>query len=191
MTTSTTTPEFFEDKYRHNADPWTFASSPYELKRYSTITAALRGERFHQAFEPGCSVGVLTEMLAPQCDHLHAIDVSQTAVNEARKRCASMSHVEIVAGSLPEDIPNLKFDLVVFSEIGYYFEADRLAKIASDLVLRLNPSGVFLAAHWLGHSPDHLLSGDRVHETLSNLEGIGLDISERFDGFRLDRWKRV
>ena len=43
----------------------------------------------------------------------------------------------------------------------------------SDLVALsecLPPKGTFLAAHWLGWSPDHVLDGDRVHRVLQTIQ---------------------
>jgi Nodulation protein S (NodS) len=54
----------FEAKYRHSPDPWQFAASPYEQRRYAAILRSLSRARYSRAFEPGCSVGVLTAALA-------------------------------------------------------------------------------------------------------------------------------
>ncbi len=182
--------EFFERKYRHNADPWNFGSSAYELERYQRTLQALAGRRFHQAFEPGCSVGVLTERLAGLCDRVYAIDLSATAVQAAKSRCAGLKHVCAQTGSLTDPLPELTFDLIVLSEIGYYLDADELAQCGAALVEKLSPGGCLLGVHWLGHSSDHRLSGDQVHAILRSLGGIKLEHKERHPGFRLDRWTK-
>ena len=48
-------------------------------------------------FEPACSVGVLTEMLAEHCDEVHAVDVVDTAAEQARARIdrAGLDHVHV------------------------------------------------------------------------------------------------
>lgn len=92
--------------------------------------------------------------------------------------------------TLPADIPATSFDLIVFSEIGYYFNETVLAELAGKLVERLEPNGIFLAAHWLGNSPDHFLSGDRVHEILKSVDGLELEVEQCYSCFRLDRWAR-
>ncbi len=68
--------EFFEAKYRAAADgdPWKFATRDYELRRYDAVMRALGGRRYARGFEPGCSVGVLTERLATVCDEVDACD---------------------------------------------------------------------------------------------------------------------
>jgi SAM-dependent methyltransferase len=190
MTTNTTSQEFFEAKYWENNDPWAFASNAYEQKRYSEILRALDSRRYRRGFEPGCSIGVLTARLASICERVEAIDTSSTAVRQARHRCAHLSNVSIHCGSLPKDVLAGTFDLVVLSEIGYYFDRQELFEVGSHLAGHLEPSGVLLAAHWLGHSEDHLMDGDSAHEILNRLDGLTLEFSERHVGFRIDRWVR-
>ncbi len=153
--------------------------------------AALAPHRFRQAFEPGCSVGVLTARLAGICDAVDALDFSPTAVEAARKRCAALGHVHIRCGSLPQDGPGSPPDLLVLSEIGYYFPAPRWQTISQALIATLVPGGTLLAVHWLGASPDHALTGDAVHEILRGEPTLALEHEERHAMFRLDRWKRI
>ena len=190
MNIETTSREFFDRMYRRDADPWQFASSDYELGRYDAIFHALAHRRYLHAFEPGCSVGVLTARLATICNRVDAIDIAPAAVELARQRCSNLANVFIAVGKLPDELPGESFDLIVFSEIGYYFEETALRAIADALVRGLLPHGVLLAAHWRGASQDHLLSGDRVHEVLRATIGLTLEHSEIREGFRLDRWTR-
>ena len=192
-----TSKAFFEDLYRSDPDPWDFATNDYEQARYASIVQAIseaRGTRFQRAFEPGCSVGILTERLASMCDQVYAVDISPSAVQNAQRRCHALSNVDIQCGALPEAIPAGDFDLIVFSEIGYYFEEEQLSRIVDELINKLRQDGVLIAAHWLGQSKDHVLSGDRVHELMNEREGLTHDFAERQEkdrsGFRLDRWKR-
>jgi LmbE family N-acetylglucosaminyl deacetylase len=182
-------PGFFEAKYKRDSDPWDFANSQYEQRRYAATLAALQGRYFERAFEPGCSIGVLTAKLAPFCGHLHATDVSPTAVESAKRRCAYLPNVEFAVGSVAEPPPGC-FDLIVLSELGYYFKKPQLFDIGAKLVQQLNSGGIFLAVHWLGVSPDHLLSGDDVHGVLNGLLGLHILTSERYTGFRIDQWTK-
>jgi hypothetical protein len=188
MSLSPTSAEFFETMYAEREDPWEFASSQYECDRYAAIVRALGHRRYRRAFEPGCSIGILTVQLAAFCDRVEAMDISPTAVARARLRCELLPNVQILCGSLPEMIPEGENDLVVFSEIGYYFTETQLTSAAAELVKPMVPGGTFLAAHWLGSSQDHVLDGDRVHTVLKTLPNLSLVQSERYTGFRLDRW---
>src|SRR6202041_3697786 len=94
--------------------------------RKDTVTvASLPRPRYGSVFEPGCSIGVLTKMLAARCDRLLATDVVPAALDRARNRLADLRHVALEQRAIPEDWPQAMFDLVVLSEIAYYFdEAD-------------------------------------------------------------------
>jgi SAM-dependent methyltransferase len=191
MAINTVSKEFFEAKYRDNADPWNFISSSYELNRYALIMEALGSRSFESGFEPGCSIGVLTARLASRCRRLLAMDISPSAVATARSRCAHFPNATIVEGALPGDLPGEILDLIVFSEIGYYFDRDTLAQIRDSLTERLAHQGVLLGVHWLGASADHLLSGDEVHDILRSTNLLRMVSSQRHDGFLLDSWERI
>ena len=191
MTIDTVSKEFFEEKYHACRDPWNFSFSAYELNRYDEIMRLLGNRTFKYGFEPGCSIGVLTERLAARCEHLFAMDISPTAVAMARQRCERYSNVTIVEGALPEDLPRDTFDLIVFSEIGYYFERGVLAEMRDSLTERLPKQGVFIGVHWLGVSADHLLTGDEVHDVLRLSNSLRMTASRRYAGFLLESWERA
>jgi SAM-dependent methyltransferase len=188
MSHPTTSRAFFDRIYLQDADPWRFASSEYELGRYEVTMQALSTRRYRHAFEPGCSIGVLTERLATICECVDAIDISSTAVRQASLRCSRLSNVTIRQGALPTDIPAGTFDLLVLSEIGYYFDSAQLRSLIDDLVGRMSSGSVFLAVHWLGSSPDHILSGSKVHEVISSAETLTQDLAENHTKFLLGRW---
>jgi SAM-dependent methyltransferase len=191
MISDTSSREFFEKKYEQDPDPWKFASSDYEQSRFDITIRALTNRVYQRAFEPGCSIGMLTRRLAAVCYRVEAMDISPTAAREAQQRCKSFRNVHILCGHFPAVIPSGQFDLVVFSEIGYYFNEVRLERAARKIVGRLEKGGDLLAVHWLGASEDHRLSGDKVHEILAGVRGLNHYYSERHPAFRLDRWERV
>jgi SAM-dependent methyltransferase len=180
----------FEARYRADPDPWDYAASVYERHKYQTTISALTRPVYESGFEPACSVGELTALLAPRCKQLLSTDVSATAVKRARQRCARFPCVRIECRDLLEMRTETGFDLIVLSEVGYYFETATLAQIARRLADSLLPQGELIAVHWLGHSTDHVLHGDEVHyELLQSLPLTHLR-AERHPGFRLDSWKR-
>lgn len=190
MRHETTSEAFFEDMYRRKVDPWNCENSSYEQERYVTILESAAGRRYSRGFEPGCSIGVLTRELAGRCDRLEAIEISPTAASNAKERCKDLPQVHIQCGSLPEAMPVGEFDLIVFSEIGYYFEEEKLRVIVDRLAEKLTPGGYFITAHWLGTSADHLLSGDAVHRVIRECAVLSLDDEKRYAHFRLDRMVR-
>ena len=191
MITNTTSAEFFEEKYRAEADPWNFAGSAYELGRYAATIQALADRRYRNGFEPGCSVGVLTEKLAALCDHIEAVDFAPTAIEAARQRCAALPHVTFQCTSLTDRLPVRGFDLIVLSEMGYYFTPEQWRATVKSLVDTAEPGTTMLAVHWIGRWPDHLMSGDEVHAILRENSALRLMHEERHEHFRLDRWERL
>ncbi len=167
--TDTTSGEFFDAIYRRDDDPWQFADSVYEQQRYAHLVAMLDGRRFARAFEPGCSIGELTALLAPWCAQLLAVDISEVAVARARQRCIGFPHVDVRLGALPDDLPAGPFDLVVFSEIGYYFSEAALGSVLEAIVEQMSPGGAVVGTHWTGSSADHIISGAQVHEAINSV----------------------
>jgi SAM-dependent methyltransferase len=181
----------FERRYREQSDPWNFAGSEYERHRYRTLLSNLSREHYRRVFEPGCSVGVLTEELAQRSDAVVATEISPTALARARERCAHLDNVEFQLSSVNDGLPEGTFDLIVFSEIGYYFTPGDLELMAERLGGALESGGEIIAVHWLGHSDHHVLHGDMVHALLDACLPFPHMMSERHEGFQLDRWNRA
>lgn len=157
-------PTYFDDVYRANDDPWGFESSPYEREKYTATLAALPHLTYAEAFEIGCSLGVLTAQLAPRCGHLLAVDVTEAPLDKARQRCANLPQVEFQLLRVPDEYPAQSFDLVLLSEVGYYWSPADLDKAIGLIVKSLNPGGQLLLVHWTAPVHDYPLTGDDVHE---------------------------
>jgi cyclopropane fatty-acyl-phospholipid synthase-like methyltransferase len=182
---------FFETKYQTKTDPWDFSSDTYEQGRYDAIMRAISHRRYRRAFEPGCSIGILTARLAAHCDAVDAIDFSPTASAQAQARCAHLPYVEVRCAALPEGTPAKDFDLLVLSEIGYYFTSQAWEQTSFALIDSMPHGSTVLAAHWLGHSKDHRISGDEVHRILRSHSELQVEHSERTQHMRLDRLVRL
>jgi SAM-dependent methyltransferase len=160
--------EYFERLYAESRDPWSFETSEYESKKYERTLSVLaqRQVGYHRALEIGCSIGVFTAMLAPLCDELLAVDVSERAVAAARERLARFPHVRVELRRLPEETPAGPFDLVVASEVLYYWPQDLMLAALRRFEEFLSPGGVLLAVHWRKETKTYPLQGDEVHELL-------------------------
>ncbi|MDT5029117.1 MAG: hypothetical protein QOE61_5543 [Micromonosporaceae bacterium] len=64
----------------------------------------------------------------------------------ARDRLAGHNHVTVDDWRLP-DWPAGPFDLIVLSEVGYYLDADDLARMLDSAVASLEPAGDLVALH--------------------------------------------
>lgn len=160
-------PEYFEKVYAGSADPWGFTTRWYEERKYALSLAMLPHRRYANAFEPGCSIGVLTALLAARCDRLLSCDVSPEAVRQARRRAPG---ARVEQRNLPGDWPEGPFDLIVFSEFLYYLgpeDLDRVLRLAGE---SLTPGGTLLAVHWRHLVADYPQTGDEVHAALARTE---------------------
>ena len=134
---------------------------------------------------------MLTERLAGCCDAVEACDFSPTAVQEAQRRCAHLAQVTVSCQSLAEAPGSARYDLILFSEVGYYFKLHEWKQVVDRFVAPLAVGSTLLGSHWLGSSEDHRLSGDQVHAVLGAHPLLRLEHGERHEGFRLDRFVRV
>ncbi|RSK32351.1 class I SAM-dependent methyltransferase [Hymenobacter metallilatus] len=157
-------PTYFEGVYQANEDPWNFETSAYERDKYAATVAALPKTHYPTAFEIGCSLGVLTEQLARHCAHLLAVDVAAAPLERARQRCAHLPQVNFRLMQVPAEFPPEQFDLIVVSEVGYYWSPEDLETARRKILAALRPGGHLLLVHWTPPVHDYPLTGDDVHE---------------------------
>lgn len=158
--------EYFEKLYAGSRDPWGFETSEYERGKYERTLGVLSHRRYGRALEAGCSIGVFTVMLAPLCEELLAVDVSEQAVEAARERLEEYPNVRVELRRLPEEMPDGPFDLIVTSEVMYYWPKDVMLAALRRFEEALFPGGSLLAVHWRKETKTYPLQGDEVHELL-------------------------
>lgn len=156
--------EYFDTLYAKSKDPWSFRTRWYEARKRAITVASLTRERFRSGLEIGCSVGHLTELLSQCCDTLLAVDISARAIAEAKR--TPLRNVEFAVQDVLSEFPKGRFDLIVLSEVGYYWDEAELRAVCDRLHASLEPDGILLACHWRHPVNGHRLSGDRVHEIL-------------------------
>jgi SAM-dependent methyltransferase len=183
-------PEYFERLYAESPDPWAFETSPYERAKYARTMAALGPRRFGRGLDAGCSIGVLTALLADRCEELLAVDCSELAVERARRRLAGRPGVRVERRTLPEECPEGPFDLIVCSEVLYYWSRDLLVESLGALCAALAPGGSLLAVHWRPPTRTYPLQGDEVHAILAReLGGLRGSVSLAEPLYCLDRYE--
>jgi predicted TPR repeat methyltransferase len=163
--------EYFDQLYAKSHDPWDFASSEYEAAKYDATVAALPRPRYWNALEIGCSIGVLTQLLASRCEQLLAVDVSEAALSKARQRCAERRTVKFELRNILEDFPSGPFDLITLSEVGYYFSLHDLETLRDKIASSSSAGGHIILVHYTG-STNYPLSGERVHQTFLDWEPV-------------------
>lgn len=192
-TKKTLAPDYFEAVYQGSDDPWNFATSDYEARKYAATLDALPREKYASAFEIGCSIGVLTAQLAKRCGQLLAIDVNDAALAQARERCREFSHVSLAKMFVPEEFPAKNFDLIVVSEVGYYLSAPDWERAQNEIVNHLNPQGDVVLVHWTHFVHDYPQTGDVVHDSFANRAKGRLNLLKavRTADYRLDVWRKA
>ncbi len=181
-------PDYFESIYQRDPDPWRFRTSGYEADKYAATLDCLTRPRYRRALEVGCSIGVFTRLLAPRCEALLSIDVSDRALDIARQDCADLPHVEFRRAAVPAEFPAGRFDLIVLSEVLYYLAEADLHRVAEQVVHALEPGGEVVLCHWLGES-DYPLSGDEAATSFleATLKPFPVRYGVRRPEYRLDR----
>lgn len=187
----TSTPRsYFTDRYAADPDPWGFESSWYEERKYGLTVAALPEPRYTSAFEPGCSVGVLSALLARRCDHLVATDIVPAALARAAGRLRDADNVTFEAQAVPGWWPAGRFDLVVLSEIAYYFDAATLRELVGRTVGSTLPGATVIGVHWRGPT-DYPLSGDEAHALIGSSPHLERCSRLVEPSFVLEVWRRT
>ena len=187
MTSKSRPPAHFERLYDAAPDPWNLAGSDYERQKYDATLAALGDRHFDSGFEAGCSIGVLTERLAPRCAALLAVDFIPAAIEAARARCAPHPHIRIEPMRVPEVWPEEKFDLIVLSEILYFLDAADLARIAARALSTSLPGGLILLVNYTGETGDPT-TGDEAanHFIAATANHLHLASQQRAARYRID-----
>jgi SAM-dependent methyltransferase len=178
--------------YAGRDDPYGLAASAIETAKYKHTIDVLDGRRFARALEVGCAAGVFSERLAPFCEELVAVDISAVAVSKARRRLQSIPGAEARRLSIPSQMPEGSFDLIVCSDVLYYWEPHILVDALRRFEESLRPGGSLVALHYLG-TPGQgtLMTANRVHDLLASHTTLERAVSETTDRYRLERFDKA
>jgi SAM-dependent methyltransferase len=147
-----------------NPDPWgygSWASGLTEQKIQMAIDMVSKlGRNFERALEIGCAQGAMTELLAPLCKQLLAVDFVPVALERARARCRG-TNVSFARWDLASDPVPGQFDLIVVTDVLGSFGGRRDVRRARDkLVTALTPGGYLLYGDFIGDS-----LAQRIHDS--------------------------
>jgi len=168
--------------YADSADPWQLQSRWYERRKYAITLALLPHARYRHAFEPGCSIGVLTEQLAGRCEHITATDIAVAALDATHRRLTQSGcrdSVTLLRTSLDEPWPLEGCDLVVLSEVCYYLDPAVLRAVMDSEVPRLAGGATVVAAHWRHPVAGYPMTGDHANDIIGATAGL-----HRLGGYR-------
>jgi SAM-dependent methyltransferase len=186
-------PSYFEELYQADPDPWKFATSEYEAQKYAATIAVLPKLHYLSVLEIGGSIGVLTKKLAQYSNSVLSIDVSKTAQDRAIEYCKQFPQIQFQLMNFPSQHPTGKFDLILVSEVGYYWCPKDL-QIAKERIFEiLESKGNLLLVHWLPKTPNYPLTGDEVHDEFMKFMPNQMHhlVSQRNDKYRLDLFEKI
>jgi trans-aconitate methyltransferase len=187
---TTISPDDFEERYRADPDPWNYLASEYERQKYAATLAACGRGPFETALELGGSIGVFSALLAPRCKRLLTIDVSPTAVRSARSRLAGFPQVTAIVGSIPDDIPDQPYDLVVASEILYYLSDTHLNGTLALLARNMVAGASLVAVHWRPGGPERPRDAEQAHAALRALPSLSRVRCDGTEQYLLEVFRR-
>lgn len=180
---------YFDDVFASDDDPWSLASSGYEAAKFDASIAAIDDVHYRSGLEIGCAHGVLTRKLAPLCDILKAIDISARAVDLARARCGDLANVTIDRASFPDESLPGKFDLIILSEVAYYWSDTDIARAAAAIRAMATTECRLLLVHFTGTTDYPQTGDDAVAKLRQRLALVEIERADRADRYRLDLWR--
>ncbi len=185
--------EHFARLYADDGDPWHVRTSAYELAKREAALAILGSRRHRRALEAGCGEGHLTGALiaSGKAEQAVGIDRDPAIVDRANARGFG-EHARFQVGSLPDDLPDGPFDLLVLSEILYFLREDALDTLAAKLAVRLEKGASLLLVSYRGATGTPLSGTDAADYFIARLgAGVTSLASQEEPGYRLDllRWR--
>ena len=164
--------DFFTDFYADRDDPWGFETRWYEERKRAITVASLPRPLYRSALEVGCSTGALTQFLAGRAERILGVDIAEKPLVRARERLDDVPSAAFARMDVPGEWPTEEFDLVVLSEVGYYWSPADLERALAHVDESLTPDGHLLACHWRHPVAEYPSNGDDVHARIRRSPGL-------------------
>ena len=180
---------FFEDLWKQG-DPWEFETSAFERDKYARQFAILQGHRYSRVLEVGCGNGCFTRRIAGIADRVVALDISPTAIAQARQAADRREAIDFRIANIMDYDPQAEgpWDLVVMSEticyLGWLYSLFDVAWLACQLLSATRAGGRLLMANTCNGVEDYLLRPwiIRTYRDLFLNVGYRLESEEIFHG---------
>jgi ubiquinone/menaquinone biosynthesis C-methylase UbiE len=169
----------FEKMYSEVAEPWDYTSRGVELLRFEYVArkAMELNPQKGPLLDVGCALGQLTHRLLNASNEIHAIDISLTAVRNAKQKCASLpggAEIHFACASAT-DLPYVDeyFDLVIFSDglEGWELSTDQRLKALAHAFRVVKPGGYVLLTDYL-HPRDFKKHIELIKSTAFRLKKV-------------------
>jgi 2-polyprenyl-3-methyl-5-hydroxy-6-metoxy-1,4-benzoquinol methylase len=106
-----------EERYRKGS-AWGRAGENRDIQ---AAVELISDRHYGSCLDVGTGYGHYAEAVAPLCDEVLAIDISEVAIQEARERLSHLPNVTFKAQNIRTFLFNEKYDLIVLGEVIYYF----------------------------------------------------------------------
>ena len=182
--------EHFDKLYAHDNDPWAYQTSPFEAEKRARTIDALGGRQFDKGLEIGCSIGILTAQLAPFCASLLGVDSSKAACDLARQHLSELRNVNVLQARIPDDLDQLRdlgeYDLIVLSEVLYFFSSSDLTHLSAYVAQSLKAGGLCVVVNFDGDTQAGF-SGLEAAALFSDLTRDSLQVThcQTYTGFQV------
>ena len=151
--------------YKRTVDPYHFDGTPYEAEKYAHTMRLLNGRIYENALEIGAAEGIFTQLLAPICTSVLAVEVADAAVARANERLRGCTNVTFIQATLPHQMPDGQFDLIIASDVLYYFPKDVVLELLARFEEGLKPGGILFTLHYLGNFGQAIV-GRELHDLM-------------------------
>jgi len=143
----------FEKRYLERGDYWNYETSDYERAKYRRTMDFIMERRSGNAsvLEVGCSIGVFTELLAAEFEHVTAIDISREALALAAQR-PSLANTRFIRSDLRQLPATSRYDVIVCAEILYYLPEEDVARVVNKLADLVTDRGIVVTVSGIAGS---------------------------------------
>lgn len=128
-------------------DAWNYTRNPYEKLRFDMVMDALMTIHAKKALEVGCAEGHLTRRLACHVEGLLACDIMAEAIDRAGAKCGDLKNVRFLRMDVRTDWPEEMFDLLVYSDVLYFFSRKEVKQVLQGSAQHVNVGGYLLFAN--------------------------------------------
>jgi SAM-dependent methyltransferase len=181
--------EFFESLWSRG-DYWDLDSSDFERRKYQSQLELIADREYGRTLELGCGNGRFTNMLSAISANTVGVDISPSALAQARQYNAERAGVEFREANIMDlDIAAAgPWDLVVLSEticyLGWLYPFFDVAWLGVKLHTGIGPGGRLLMANTCGGVDDYLLQPWVIrsyHDLFRNV-GFRIEAEQIFRG---------
>jgi SAM-dependent methyltransferase len=163
-------PDYFEQLYQNNADPWDYEHSEGEAEKRRLMESFLLPGT--EGLELGCGPGFGTALFAPHFSKFTAIDASPKALELARNRVGGeKGSVTFRLACLPIALPQSTYSTVIAAEILYYLSAPDRALMLETIAGALQRGGRFILLNSHGPFPDAHTDAATLHREARSVFG--------------------